>query len=97
MVQSGLENFRMQELFLDVLGAPKTKEQNIAEVLEKHPGATIIAMGDAMSEYRATMAYPGTIFLAFDMENRTKRVFPDDVKVYTSYDEEVWNDLMEKM
>lgn len=97
MVQSGLENFRMQDLFLDVLGAPKTKEQNIAEVLEKHPGATIIAMGDAMSEYRATMAYPGTIFLAFDMENRTKRVFPDDVKVYTSYDEEVWNDLMEKM
>ena len=97
MVQSGLENFRMQELFLDVLGAPKTKEQNIAEVLEKHPGATIIAMGDAMSEYRATMAYPGTIFLAFDMENRTKRVFPDDVKVYTSSDEEVWNDLMEKM
>lgn len=97
MVQSGLENFRMQDLFLDVLGAPKTKEQNIAEVLEKHPGATIIAMGDAMSEYRATMAYPDTIFLAFDLENRTKRVFPDDVKVYTSYNEEVWNDLMEKM
>lgn len=97
MVQSGLENFRMQDLFLDVLGAPKTKEQNIAEVLEKHPGATIIAMGDAMSEYRATMAYPDTIFLAFDLENRTKRVFPYEVKVYTSYNEEVWNDLMEKM
>ena len=97
MVQDGLNYFNMQNMFLDVLGAPKTKEQNIAEVLEKHPGAKIIAMGDAMSEYKATMAYPGTIFLAFDMENREKRVFPEEVKVYTSYNEEVWNDLMEKM
>lgn len=97
MVQAGLDNFGMQDLFIDVLGAPKTKEQNIAEVLEKYPGASIIAMGDAMSEYRATMAYPGTIFLAFDMENRAKRVFPEEVKVYTAYDDELWADLIEKI
>lgn len=97
MVQAGLDNFGMNDLFIDVLGAPKTKEQNIAEVLEKHPGATIIAMGDALSEYKATMAYPNTIFLAFDMENRPKRVFPDEVKIYSEYDNELWNDLMDKM
>lgn len=97
MVQDGLNYFNMQNMFLDVLGAPKTKEQNIAEVLEKHPGAKIIAMGDAMSEYKATMAYEGTIFLAFDMENREKRVFPDEVKVYTAYDDELWEDLMARM
>lgn len=98
MVQAGLEKHGMQDLFLDILGAPKTKEQNIAEVMKKYPGATIIALGDAMSEYKATMNYSSkTIFLAFDMENREKRVFPDDVKVYTSYGEELWNDLMDRI
>ncbi|MBE6444585.1 MAG: HAD family hydrolase [Alphaproteobacteria bacterium] len=97
MIEKALEHHKITDLFDGIYGAPATKEENIVTILEKHPGAKIIASGDAMSEYRATMAYPGTIFLAFDMENREKRVFPEEVKVYTSYNEEVWNDLMEKM
>lgn len=97
MIEAALEYHHITDIFDGIYGAPATKEQNIVEILKKHPGARIVASGDAMSEYRATMAYPDTIFLAFDLENRTKRVFPDDVKVYTSYNEEVWNDLMEKM
>ena len=61
------------------------------------PDARIIAFGDAMSEYKVTMAYEGTIFIAVDMENREKRVFPNDVKVYTAFDEEMYNDLIAQM
>ena len=50
-----------------------------------------------MSEYKVTMAHEGTIFIAVDMENREKRVFPDNVKVYTSFDEEMYNDLIAQM
>lgn len=93
LVQAGLEHHGLGDVFEDILGAPKTKEENIKNILDKYPGYRILAMGDAMSEYKATMAYEGTIFLAFDFENRAKRVFPEHVKVFTAYDEQVWSEI----
>ena len=96
LVLEGLEKNGLGGIFEEILGAPKTKEENIQYVLEKHPGCRILAMGDAMAEYRATMAIPGTIFLAFDFEDREangKRVFPKEVNVLTSYGQEVWDEL----
>lgn len=98
MVSDGLNYHNMGEIFEDILGAPKTKEQNIKEVLQLHPGRHILAMGDAISEFRATMAYPDTIFLAFDMENREKRVFPPEVNILTSYTgPDVWKELFKQI
>ena len=96
LVEEGLNKNGMGGIFEAILGAPKTKEQNIEEVLKKHPGYRILAMGDAMSEYKATKAIAGTIFLAFDFENREangKRVFPSNINVLTSYGEEVWDEI----
>ena len=96
LVKEGLDNNGMGGIFQEILGAPKTKEQNIAKILEMHPGCRILAMGDAMSEYKATKAIAGTIFLAFDFENREangKRVFPPEVNVLTSYGQEVWDEI----
>lgn len=97
MVDDGLKAHGLDDLFIETLGAPATKEQNVDYLLKKHPEARIIAFGDAMSEYKVTMAHEGTIFIAVDMENREKRVFPDNVKVYTSFDEEMYNDLIAQM
>lgn len=83
----------MKGLFDGVLGAPKSKEKNIAELLSRHKGARILAMGDALAEYKATMAYPKTVFLAFDFENRKKKVFPEGVNVLTKYDDTVWQEI----
>ena len=97
MVDEGLVAHGLDDLFIETLGAPTTKEANVEQVLKKYPGAKILAFGDAMSEYKVTMAYEGTIFVAVDMENRTKRVFPDDVKVYTSFDDEMMSDIIAQM
>jgi len=100
LVAEGLEKNGMGNIFEGILGAPKTKEQNIEEVLKKHPRCRILAMGDAMSEYKATKAIAGTIFLAFDFENREargKRVFPSDVNVLTSYGQEVWDEISRQL
>lgn len=93
LVLEGLEKNGMKGLFDGVLGAPKSKEKNIAELLSRHKGARILAMGDALAEYKATMAYPKTVFLAFDFENRKKKVFPDSVNVLTKYDDTVWQEI----
>ena len=96
LVNECLENNGLREIFDDVLGAPKTKEQNIEEILKKHPGSRILALGDALAEYKATMAIEGTIFLAVDFENREargKRVFSADVNVLTSYGQEMWDEI----
>ena len=100
LVREGLEKNGMGGIFEEILGAPRTKEENIQYVLKKHPGCRILAMGDAMAEYRATMAIPGTIFLAFDFENREargKRVFPKEVNVLTSYGQEVWDEIEKQL
>ena len=100
LVREGLERNGMGGIFQEILGAPHTKEENIQYILEKHPGFRILAMGDAMAEYKATMAVPGTIFLAFDFENREaqgKRVFPEDVHVLTSYGQEVWKEIKRQL
>ncbi len=97
MVDEGLVAHGLDDLFIATLGAPTTKEANVEQVLKQYPGAKILAFGDAMSEYRVTMAYEGTIFVAVDMENREKRVFPDDVKVYTSFDEQMLSDILTQM
>lgn len=94
MVYEGLIAHGLDDLFIETLGAPATKEHNVEQILKQYPDAKIIAFGDAMSEYKVTMAYEGTIFIAVDMENREKRVFPNDVKVYTAFDEEMYNDLL---
>lgn len=93
LVLEGLEKNGMKGLFDGVLGAPKSKEKNIAELLSRHKGARILAMGDALAEYKATMSYPKTVFLAFDFENRKKKVFPDSVNVLTKYDDTVWQEI----
>lgn len=93
LVKEGLNKNNMDGIFDEVLGAPRTKEENIRMVLERHRGYRILALGDAMAEYKATMAYPETVFLAFDFENRRKRVFPENVNILTSYGQEVWNEL----
>lgn len=100
LVEEGLKKNGMGGIFEAILGAPKTKEQNIEEVIKKHPGCRILAMGDAMSEYRATKAVEGTIFLAFDFENREaqgKRVFPPEINVLTSYGQEVWDEIKRQL
>lgn len=97
MIADRFRYHKFDNIFKDILGAPKTKEQNIAEILKSYPNRRIIATGDAMSEYKATIAYPGTIFLAFDMENREKRVFPPEVNILTSWGEIVWNELFQKL
>ncbi len=97
MVSDGLIHHNMGEIFEDILGAPKTKEQNIKEVLQKHTGRRILAMGDAMSEYKETMVYENTIFLAFDFESRKKRVFPQNVNILTSYGPDVWKELFKQL
>ena len=97
MVDEGLKAHGLDDLFIETLGAPATKEHNVEQILKQYPDARIIAFGDAMSEYKVTMAYEGTIFIAVDMENREKRVFPNDVKVYTAFDEEMYNDLLAQM
>lgn len=93
LVAEGLDKNGMSGIFDDILGAPKTKEENIRLVLQQHQGARILATGDSFSEYAATMAYPGTIFLAFDFEGRKTRVFPENVHVFTKYDESIWKEL----
>ncbi len=97
MVDEGLKAHGLDDLFIETLGAPATKEYNVEQILKQYPDARIIAFGDAMSEYKVTMAYEGTIFIAVDMENREKQVFPDDVKVYTAYNDEMFNDLLAQM
>lgn len=97
LVSEGLEKNGMKGIFEDILGAPATKEENIKNVLEKYPGYRILAMGDALSEYKATMAIKGTIFLAFDFENRPKKVFPDHVNVLHSYGEEAWQEIARQL
>jgi len=97
LVEEGLRKHGMAGIFDEILGAPKTKEENIAAVLKKHPGSRILAMGDALSEYKATMAYPGTIFLAFDFENRKERVFPNNVNVLTQYNRSVWDEIISQI
>lgn len=97
MVDVGLVAHGLDDLFIKTLGAPTTKEENVEQILKLYPDAKIIAFGDAISEYRVTTAYEGTIFVAVDMENREKRVFPEDVKVYTSYDDQMLSDLLAQM
>ena len=97
MVSDGLNYHNMGDIFEDILGAPKTKEQNIKEVLQNHPGRRILAMGDAMSEYKETKAYKNTIFLAFDFENRENRVFPAEVNILTSYGKDTWAELFKQL
>lgn len=96
LVSEGLEKHGMRGIFDGILGAPKTKEENIEDILKKYPGHRILALGDAMAEYTATMKYDGTIFLAFDFEDRQKRVFPEDVYVLRSYGE-AWAELARQM
>ena len=93
LVAEGLDKHGMSGMFDGILGAPKSKEENIAEVLELHKGSRILALGDSMAEYTATMVYPGTIFLAFDFENRVKRVFPDNVNILNGYGKQVWKEI----
>lgn len=93
LVAEGLKKNGMSGIFDDILGAPKTKEENIQFLLQQHKGAKILATGDSFSEYAATMAYPGTVFLAFDFEDRKTSVFPENVRVFTKYDETVWQEL----
>ena len=93
LVAEGLNKHGMSGMFDGILGAPKSKEENIAEVLELHKGSRILALGDSMAEYTATMVYPGTIFLAFDFENRAKRVFPDNVNILNGYGKQVWKEI----
>ena len=45
-----------------------------------------------MSEYKATITKPSTIFIGLDFENRKTRVFPDEVPVVTNY-----NDLVARI
>lgn len=97
LVAEGLEKNGMAGIFDGILGAPKSKEENIADILAQHKGARILAMGDALAEYTATMAYPKTIFLAFDFENRKKRVFPDNVNILTKYDRQVWEEIEKQL
>ena len=94
LVAEGLDKHNMGDIFDAILGAPKTKEENIKMILSYHKGAKILAMGDSFAEYAATMAYEGTIFLAFDFECRKKRVFPDNVNILTEYGENVWQEIV---
>ncbi len=93
LVEAGLKKHGFGGIFDDILGAPKTKEENIANLLKKYPQHRILAMGDSMAEYKATKAYQGTIFLAFDFENRKQRVFPEGVNILTAYDDAVWDEI----
>ena len=97
MIDARFHQHGFDGLFQGILGAPQTKEENIKHILKMYPGRRILATGDAMSEYRATTAYQGTIFLAFDMEARPKRVFPDDVNILTSYGREVWEEIFKQI
>ena len=51
LVSEGLEKNGMSGIFEEILGAPKTKEENIQTVLKRHKGARILATGDSFSEY----------------------------------------------
>lgn len=93
LVEEGLNANGMKGIFDGILGAPKNKRENIAEILASHKGCRILAMGDSYEEYAETTAYPGTIFLAFDFEQRKKRVFPENVNVLTQYGESVWQEI----
>ena len=97
MIDARFHQHGFDGLFQGILGAPQTKEENIKHILKMYPGRRILATGDAMSEYRATTAYQGTIFLAFDMEARPKRVFPEDVNILTSYGPEVWEEIFKQI
>lgn len=97
MIDARFHQHGFDGLFQGILGAPQTKEENIKHILKMYPGRRILATGDAMSEYRATTAHQGTIFLAFDMEARPKRVFPDDVNILTSYGPEVWEEIFKQI
>ncbi len=83
IVTQSLEIKKICNLFKGVLGAPETKEQNIKNVIKE--GQIILAIGDAMSEYKETMKYTNTIFVAVDFENRPKSLFPEGVRIITSY------------
>ncbi len=97
MVFQGLEYHGLDKLFEGILGAPKTKEENIENILKKYPNAKIIGIGDAIAEYNATMRYDGTIFIPVDFENRKKQVFPENIKVYREYSQEMWDDLVRQI
>lgn len=97
MIEERFRYHKFDNIFNGILGAPQTKEQNIAEILKKYPGRRILATGDAISEFKATMAYDGTVFLAFDMEKRERRVFPDEVNILTSYGTPVWKELFRQI
>ena len=97
MIEERFRYHKFDNIFNGILGAPQTKEQNIKQLLKKYPDRRILATGDAMSEFKATMAYSGTIFLAFDMEKREKRVFPDEVNILTSYGTPVWKELFRQI
>ncbi len=91
MIEDGLKYHKIEHLFDGILGAPKTKAENLKELLQKYPGRRLLGTGNALSEYKATYAHEGTRFLAFCFDG--KNVFPEDVNVLTSYGVDPWLEL----
>ncbi len=89
IVSQNFDKKEMSHMFKGVYGAPKNKAENIKEILKKenisNKPVLIIGIGDAMTEMRAVNVYSNSVFVGCDFENRTKRVFPENVQVITDY------------
>ncbi len=96
MAQGGLAHHGLDSLFDAILGAPKTKEQNIDNVLARYSGkkVIIISAGNAMSECRATMRYPDIAFFLALLLDGSKNPFPEGMKVYNEYGIELLTDIV---
>ena len=87
LVDEGLKVHDLGRYYDGVLGAPKTKEENIRSIMDQYPGYHLLGIGDAMAEYKAIKAAdPKAVFVGVDFENRPKSVFPEEVRVQTSYE-----------
>ena len=87
MIISSLTQHEIIKYFeMPILGSKNKKRDWVDWIVKKYPNKRIFATGDALSEYKATTAVKGTVFIGLDFENRDKKLFPEDVEVCTSYD-----------
>lgn len=61
----------VDKYFIEVLGSPKSKEQNVRDVLKNHQGEKALMIGDALSDFYA--AKENNIDFLFVTEHSTNR------------------------
>lgn len=85
MIEASLKNHKIDTYFDGILGSQKKKTEWVEDITNQYPNKNIFATGDAISEYKATQKST-TTFIGLDFENRKNRIFPEEVRIATTYD-----------